>query len=231
MAEQIIQLATETLKTHPRNTEFFDDINGEEYERFKQSVSDDGVITPLIVAPDMTIISGHQRHKACMDLGIKMLPVIIREELIDEDAKVRQLIAANFGRLKNNDAKFRKAVAEYVQLNGKKLGDNQWSGSVESAHPKLSKQEIASQLGVTETELYELLRIEKKLTPEIKQLLDNKKITKTTALSICSNLSKEEQAELAKELSDGNTKKNSNKRGCCTKLKILQHPLYIWKIY
>lgn len=85
---QITKLATSSLHIHPENTKFFDDIEGEQYERFKKSIKEDGVLTPLIVAPDMTIISGHQRYKACKDLGINLVPVIIREDLVDEDEKL-----------------------------------------------------------------------------------------------------------------------------------------------
>lgn len=53
------------------------------------------MVTPLIVAPDMTIVSGHQRLKACEDLGIKKVPVIIREDLDDEDEKVRNNVSTH----------------------------------------------------------------------------------------------------------------------------------------
>ena len=116
--EQITKISINTLKVHPRNQEFFDDIDGETYEQFKKSIQVDGVLTPIIVSPDMTIISGHQRYKACKELGIELIPAIIREELVDENLKLRQLIASNFGRIKNDPAKLRKAVVEYVELVG-----------------------------------------------------------------------------------------------------------------
>jgi len=48
--------------------------------------------------PDMTIISGHQRAKAAKENGINLVPIIIREDLDNEDIKLKALIAANFGR-------------------------------------------------------------------------------------------------------------------------------------
>ena len=103
MNKEITNVSIDVLKVHPRNTEFFDDISGEEYERFKNSIREEGIISEIIVAPDMTIISGHQRYKAAKDLGIKIVPVRIREDLIDEDKKLKTLLAANFGRNKNNE--------------------------------------------------------------------------------------------------------------------------------
>lgn len=48
----------------------------------------------------MTIISGHQRYIASKELDINLVPVIIRDELIDEDERMRKLLAANLGRVR-----------------------------------------------------------------------------------------------------------------------------------
>ncbi len=167
----------------------------EQYEQFKKSIQEDGIITPLIVAPDMTLISGHQRLKAATDLQIQNLPVIIREDLNDEDEKLKKLLASNFGRTKNDPAKQRKVAVQYVELcglrNGEKLGDNR-RGAV-------SQEQIATELGISERTLRELLEIERKLTPELKDLLDEGKITKTTASKVFTKLSVDEQEQLIQE--------------------------------
>ncbi|HAT4314995.1 ParB N-terminal domain-containing protein [Clostridium perfringens] len=58
----------------------------------------------------MTIISGHQRYKACKDLGINLVPLIIREDLVDENEKLKKLLATNFGRLENNPMKQSRVI-------------------------------------------------------------------------------------------------------------------------
>lgn len=201
MSKEIIQVSTDVLKVHPRNAEFFDDIQGKDYEQFKQSISQDGILSPILVSPDMTVISGHQRLKACKELGIELVPIMIRDDLTDENEKLKLLLAANFGRTKNDDAKQRKIAAEYVALCGFKHGEiggghqiaeNQLSG--------LTQAEIAKQLGISLPTLKEMLAIERKLTPEIKEMLDNGVFTKSTASKILTKLSVEEQAELAATL-------------------------------
>jgi len=193
--KEIINVSTDVLKVHPRNTEFFDDISGEEYIRFKKSIQEDGILSPILVSPDMTVISGHQRLKACKDLGIKLVPIMIREDLTDENDKLKVLLVANFGRNKNDETKQRKVAVEYVNLcglkNGEKLCDNRTA---------LSLDEIATQLGTNKRSLQELLEIERKLTPEIKELIDSGTITKTTASKILTKLTLEEQEELIKSL-------------------------------
>lgn len=198
MSQEVIQVSTKVLKVHPRNNEFFDDIQGKEYERFKQSISQDGIISPILVSPDMTVISGHQRLKACKELGIDLVPIMIRDDLTDENEKLKLLLAANFGRTKNDDAKQRKIATEYVALC--RQGQGRPSKSGDNRQFNLSQDEIAEQLGVSPRTLREMLAIESKLTPEIKELLDTGVFTKTTASKILTKLSPNEQKELAKSL-------------------------------
>lgn len=196
--QQIMKVSTNVLNVHPRNREFFDDIEGEMYQQFKESIKEDGVLTPIIVAPDMTIVSGHQRYIACKELGIELIPAIIREELVDEDLKLRQLIASNFGRLSNNPSKFRRAVAEYCDLISVGHGGNRKSSN--QVDNLKTRSEIAKELGISVQELDRLLTLENKLIPELKQALDRGFISKTAALGICKELDKSEQQDLLTEL-------------------------------
>jgi ParB/RepB/Spo0J family partition protein len=194
--KSINYLSISALKVHPRNQEFFDDIEGDDYEQFKKSIQEEGIITPLLVAPDMTIVSGHQRYKAAKELNINTIPVIINEDLKDEDEKLKKLLAANFGRMKNNPVKQRKIAVQYVELCGNKHGGNRPSGH----NGNLTLDEIANGLGISKRELSRIIEIEHKLTPEIKELLDSGIITKTSASKIWTKLSEEEQKELLNEV-------------------------------
>ena len=202
MSKEIIQVSVDVLKVHPRNTEFFDDIQGEEYDRFKQSIKQDGILSPILVSPDMTVISGHQRLKACKELGINLVPIMIRDDLTDENEKLKLLLAANFGRSKNDDAKQRKIATEYVALCGFKHGElgNGRKKTSDNQNSTLTQEEIARQLGISVPTLNSMLAIERKLTPDIKEMLDNGVFTKTTASKILTKLTKDEQQELIKTL-------------------------------
>ncbi len=203
MSKEITNVSIDVLKVHPRNTEFFDDISGKEYEEFKHSIQEEGIISEIIVAPDMTIISGHQRYKAAKELGIKMIPIRIREDLIDENKKLKVLLAANFGRSKNDDKKQRKVAIEYVKLCGYKngeIGKNHFQDSHNGKAEKMTLDEIAKQLGTSKTNLTRALSIERNLTDSMKELLDTGVITKTLASDTIASLSKEEQEELISKL-------------------------------
>ena len=177
--QAIINISVDILKVHPRNAEFFDDISGEEYERFKKSIETEGLLSPLVVAPDMTIISGQQRLKACRELGYKTVPVIIQESILDDEDKLRKRIASNFGRLKNNPIKQSKLIAEYGKLcetvqGGQNKGNNApISDSSDLCRLKqlqkttLTADDVQSIMGCGKNNLYILMReaVQKNLFP------------------------------------------------------------------
>jgi plasmid maintenance system antidote protein VapI len=191
----IVNLAVNSLKDHKQNTEFFDDIDGDNYQNFVKSIENDGVITPIIVSNDMTILSGHQRVRACKDLGIETISAIIRDDIVDEDDKLKKLLATNFGRIKNDPAKMRKVAVKYVELCGLKSGINQ----IRVRDNRVPQAEIAKQLGISERTLQELLELERKLTPEIKTLMDSNIINPTTAKKVWCKIDKQTQTDIIKE--------------------------------
>ena len=89
MDEKITQMELEKLipfKNHP-----FQVRQDEELEQLKESISEYGVLTPLIVRPmvdgKLEIISGHRRKLAAELLGWEKVPTIIRD-LSEEEAVV-----------------------------------------------------------------------------------------------------------------------------------------------
>ena len=59
------------LKPHPKNNYYFDDMVDDVWDDFLQSVRTSGVTNAITITQDKTIISGHQRVRACKVLGIE----------------------------------------------------------------------------------------------------------------------------------------------------------------
>lgn len=55
MSKEITNVSIDVLKVHPRNLEFFDDISGDEYEKFKKSIQEEGITLEIIVEPVITV--------------------------------------------------------------------------------------------------------------------------------------------------------------------------------
>ena len=198
MAETISRINPTVLKVHPRNAEFFDDIDGAEFDRLVESIKDHGVLTPLRITKDMTIISGHQRMRAAIKAGCSDVPVIIDDDN-DENDVLMKLIETNFGRMKNDKVKQAKWLAEYEKLKGVR------QGSAGQADPNnlggVTQDDIAKELGVT-TETIRNLKSLLKLDPALQALISDGKINATTGFKILSKLSPEEQIALLDKLPD-----------------------------
>lgn len=147
----------------------------------------------------MTIISGHQRLKACKDLNMKLVPVMIREDIIDEDDKLKKLLIANFGRLKNSPVKQGKVYEEYEKLRGVRQGSANKKGSIVGETISLTQDQIAKELGVDVRTIQNLKRLQT-LIPDFQELISEGKITATTGYKVLARLSEEEQLKLIKSL-------------------------------
>lgn len=68
----------------------------DEYEDLRESIRDRGVLVPIEVDENGTILDGHHRLQACEELGIEC-PRIVREGLTD-DQKVAHVLTLNLDR-------------------------------------------------------------------------------------------------------------------------------------
>lgn len=198
MSRQIMNISPNALKPHPRNEEFFSNAEGEDYQRLKESIQELGVLTPLRVSSDMTIVSGHQRWRAAKELGLESVPVEIDEGLNDEDEKLIQLIAANFGRMKNDPIKQGKWLVEYERLRGVRDG-RYGKRSLDGQFVRLKQEDIADELGVDARTIRRLKNLTT-LIPELQDIITEGKITPSTGYLLLSRLSEDEQHQLLEKL-------------------------------
>jgi competence protein ComGC len=121
----------------------------------------------------------------------------IREDYINEDDKLRKLLAANFGRLKNNPVKQGKVYSEYERLSGVRQGS---AGCPDTQNVgRITQEQIALELGVS-TETIRRLKKLQTLSPELQQLIEDGSVKYTTALNVYAKLSPTEQSQLIEEL-------------------------------
>ena len=191
------------LNPHPKNNYFFDDIEGEAWTAFLESVETSGVIEPVIVdAVTLTIVSGHQRVRACKVLGIKQ--VLADERGFDsEDEMLKQLIEANIrqrGIGNINPVKFGRCIAELERIYGIKNGNNQHTERVETKFPPKTQSELADETGMTVQQLRKYKSLTE-LIPELQDAVQSGQITATTAMGFVKKLSPEEQKKLAESIS------------------------------
>ena len=194
------QIQIGQLKPHPRNNEFFDDITGEKWTEFLKSVQTSGVIEPIVVTTDMTIVSGHQRVRACKELNINEVLCTIKS-YPNDDAIIKDLLETNIrqrGDVGGSAKKVGLRIKELERLYGIQNGGNRGNQYVE-AEPQnavvATQEDLAAKLGMSVDALQRYKALAD-MIPELDDMVRDGKVSKTTALAIMKQLSEEEQKEL-----------------------------------
>ena len=69
------RLAPAEVKLSPENSAAFAPLSLPDFERLKADIAERGIIVPLILKQDKTLIAGHNRLRAAQDLGLEVVPV------------------------------------------------------------------------------------------------------------------------------------------------------------
>lgn len=200
------QININELKPHPRNNEFFDDMTGDAWNAFKESISTSGIVEPIVVTQDMIIVSGHQRVRAAKELNIPTIMVDIRK-YEDDDKVLKDLIETNIrqrGIGNPNPVKLGRCIKELERIYGVREGSANEKGNNRIGEPKVSddkltQSDIAEMIGIS----VDTLNNYKKLTeliPELEDLVDTGVLAPTTALALVKHMSPSEQEEFVRSM-------------------------------
>ena len=193
-------MSVEKLIPHPKNNFFFDDIKDEPWFAFIDSIQTSGVIEPIIATQDNVIVSGHQRVRACKELGIKEVAVEVRH-FESEDEILKQLIETNIrqrGTGNPNIVKMGRCIEELERIYGIKNGGDRKSDSHNVN--LISQSDIANELDISKMQLNRYKSLTK-LVPELQDAVMTGTITATAAYGLVKKLTPDEQKQLAERKS------------------------------
>ena len=181
--EQVQQIPIEELfpfKEHP-----FKVLDDESMQRTVESVTQYGVLAPLIARPrpegGYEIISGHRRQHAAELAGLDTLPVIVRE--MTDDAAVILMVDSNLQR--ENILPSERAFAYKMKLEAiKKQGARSDLTSGQFVQKsKLSIEQVAEGTGEGYKTVQRFIRLTN-LIPELLDFVDEKKISFNPAVEL-----------------------------------------------
>ena len=181
---------------HPFPDHPFQVRDDEEMRETIQSVKEYGVIVPAIVRPreegGYEIVAGHRRKYACEQAGLDTMPVLIRN--LDRDAATIIMVDSNLQReniLPSERAKAYKMKLEAIKRQGAR---NDLTSDQVGQKSKWSIEQIAEQAGESKSQVQRYIRLNE-LSPELLQMVDEKKIAFNPAYEL-SFLKPEEQQML-----------------------------------
>ena len=203
---QMIEI--EKLTPHPRNSEFFDDIAGDKWEDFKKSVVRRGVVEGIVTTQDLIIVSGHQRVRACKELGILSVPCRVthypdtdpqtnnpKEDMILEDLISTNILQRGIGNV--NPMKMARCIVELERIYGIYNGNHKIK-DMNNSYAK-SQKDLANNIGVDQTQLNNYKRLNN-LIPEFQEMVDEGSLKATTAYKLWAKMSHDEQEKLFNEI-------------------------------
>ena len=183
---------------HPFENHPYKVQDNEEMEWLTESISEHGVVAPIIVRPlentaeEYEIISGHRRVMACQKAGITEIPALIVS--LDRDAAAIVLVDSNLHR--EHILPSEKAFA--YKLKAEALAHQGFRADLTSDQlgPKLSVEQVSKEDGASQVKRYIRLT---NLIPELLEYVDEGRISFTPAVEL-SYLGEQEQYDLLEQM-------------------------------
>ncbi|MGJ5675961.1 MAG: ParB N-terminal domain-containing protein [Nostochopsis sp.] len=187
-------------------------LNGEKVKDLKESIQASGLLNPITLDQHYNLIAGLHRLTACQMLGLKEIECnVVNYEDVEQSrlAEIDEnLIRNELEPIERNELWLeREQILQRMGLRAK-AGDNQYTlkGSAMVAPPAKTTRDIAKKTGFSERTLQQGLQIAKAIHPEVKQLIKETPLAKSTTaqLEIARTATAErtsaEQAEEAAQL-------------------------------
>ena len=136
------------LKPHEFNKTVFNDLEGSEFEALKNDIEKRGIQTVIDITEDNKIICGHQRIRACKELGIEEAEARVVKG--SEDEIKEHLIKDNILRRQLNDYQIGQAGMELEGIYGRKAEERQKAGTLASDDAKgKTTVKVAGDFGIS----------------------------------------------------------------------------------
>lgn len=147
-----------TLKPNPNNTELFSEEDETYFNRLRDDVRERGIVVPLLVKPDKTLLAGHNRLRVALEIGLERVPVQYVEDALSAEQEVEFLIKDNLLRRQLSPAQsialYKKLFPNFeerikTKVVGRKPANGERSELPEEEKP-LTAKEIAARTGQKE---------------------------------------------------------------------------------
>jgi len=199
-----MKVKVSTLKHHPKNKEIY---TLSSIEELMESISEVGLLQPLIIDSRNQVISGNRRFESVKRLGWDEVQVEVRD--VQEDEEELLLIHFNKQRIKS----FKELINEYIILDGYyRKGQGRRTDLTSAKLGKGSSREtISKEIGISSGQLQKLVYISKH-HPEHIELLDKGILTVNQSYLQIQREEKERDSRSSSIIGKSDSKEKSNWR-------------------
>lgn len=171
----------EILKPHPKNRVFFPDYPREGlWREMVADIKENGIINPLIVAEDYTVLAGHLRLEIAKEIGFTHVKVDRKELPPESDYAISLMIRENLFRRHLSEMQIVKLIDVLKEQYGIKKGGDRRSKEAQESKGQNVLLKIAEVLGIGERQVKRLDKLND-LIPELQSLVDSGKLGVTAA--------------------------------------------------
>ncbi len=158
------------LKTCPINSEIYRDSDVGD---LVNSIGEVGLLQPIVVTPDNTIISGHRRFKAIQSLGWTEVEVEVKE--VDDDSIPLYIVLFNQSRNKVASELIREIM---VLMDSQWIGQGNWNRGKSDQMITFGnwRDKVSKDIGISQTKIQKLLYIYQN-QPELIKYIDDDRMT------------------------------------------------------
>ena len=181
--ESAMEIEIDKIKSfagHP-----FKVIDDEKMQNLIESISESGVLTPVLIRPDQNdgyeMISGHRRMHAAQKAGLITIPAIVRE--MTDDEAVIAMVDANIQREELLPSE--KAFAYKMKMEAMRHQGERTDVTLGQNVPKFKRttEAIAQGTGESYKQVQRYIRLTE-LIPDLLELVDKKRLNFTIAVDI-----------------------------------------------
>ncbi len=110
------------LREHPQQSETYTDLAEHEFESLKRDIKARGVRQPIEVTLTGMIVDGHQRVRACRELGIEEIDAILCQDHAQDDID-RSFVLGNLLRRHLDPIAKARALSTLVEIERRRIED------------------------------------------------------------------------------------------------------------
>ena len=236
----IVNLSVESLVPYSEHP--FKEYTGKRLEDMVKSVTENGVLVPIIVRSAKTenskfeILSGHNRVNAAREAGLSEVPAIVRDDLNDDEARLivteTNLIQRSFADLSHSE-KAEVIGMHYSALKQKGRHKDLIKEIEEILSPVETKKtksirDVSGDYGLNRNTVARYLRINK-LIPELKARLDGENVGDKLSIRTAVSLSylRESEQKIVDKLLSGLICRINMKKAETLRTKSEEHKLSV----